>query len=237
MKTREINFILAYPGTCVDIKPNRPDFTVVDFTDMDQFVGTDSNDTSNQTCGIDRIMRIINDNISRSKESILFIIPWSKEAELRLVKEKMRFTTILPKTHKAQEWFMRLVDLGYGFNKAAEVVKRWKDLDDYRAAYPYETVYHLNTNMELDFKDLCTLIKHGRIRVLELRIFLSDLVPYQEVFLFWICWCICMFIGLHDNKIEWLLSCIQSFAYTIGLNYVFKSTIMRRRDMHKNGRG
>ena len=49
MKTREINFILAYPGTCVDIKPNRPNFTVVDFTDMDQFVGADSNDTSNQT--------------------------------------------------------------------------------------------------------------------------------------------------------------------------------------------
>ena len=230
MKTKEVNIILAYPGTCVDIRPTGTDFVVCEKFDVD----SDVRDMDETTKAL-HTMETLRDLISKTTENIMCIIPWSKEMEYQLVNAKMNFTTILPKTHKAQEWFMRLVDLGYGFNAAAAVVQRWKDLEDYKAAYPYETVYHLATDMELDFKDLRELVKHGRIRVLEFKIFLADMIPYPEIFAFWLVWSLCMFIGLRD-KMQWLLMCVQTFVYTAGLNYVFKSTIMRRREKRRNRR-
>lgn len=229
MKTREINIILAFPGTCMDVTPTESNFTVV--SNFEDPVNGDIEARTEQAVGV---MSVIKDTMSKTDDSIMFIIPWSEEMRAQLISEKMNFTTILPKTDKVQDWFMRLIDSGYGFNRAASALVNFGATTIYKIGYPYETIYRLETDRDLDFKDLRTLIQHGKIRVLEFKIFLSDMIPYPEIFAFWFIWCVCMFIGMRD-KLEWLLSCIQTFVYTAGLNYVFKSTIMRRRG-RKNGK-
>ena len=230
MEKREINIILAYPGTCVDVQPSDPNFIAVQ-----GFDAPTDNDIAHRTATAVGILSKIKEDMSKTDDSIMFILPWFQEIREVLARENMYFTTVLPKTHKSQDWFMRLIDSGYGFNQAATALEGFSDLFSYKPIPSYEKVYYLNTDMDLEFKDLRALVRHGRIRVLELRLFLADMVPYPEIFLFWLAIAIGMHIGMKD-KVEGLVLAVQLLAYTIGLNYVFKSSIMRRRDKEKYGR-